>query len=501
MYFFLRYFFVSLLQIKQLLITEENNYNITMKKVLCLLIIFQVLSACNNKNNDKNTKTSFDKGDAVFSIHITNPNQAIVKLKSYGTYKELDLNEAGNLTDSLKNISESYYMFSDKRNGAGFYIKPGAHVHVDVDTKSFLNLIKFSGDLANENNYLKEYFILGRDMDRINSVQHLAFQDEVTFKKELNQVRDARLKLLNEYDSKHSLDAHFKYLEENRIKYEWVNRMETYEVYRRYALEDSTFTVSKDFYQFRDNVDKENRNLIIVPSYHYYLENIYQKEANEMTEKTGGDVYVNFLKTVQAKVKDSVIKERLLFSYAQQNLSKTADIENFFKAFKDASVDKGHIANIQKDYVELNRLNPGKIAPDFVLEDEKGNKVSLKDFKGKYVYIDVWATWCRPCIAEMPYLEKLKEVYKDAPIVFVGVNVNSYKGDWTNYLKNNRVAGVKLYAGENSAFAEDYQVYSVPKSILINPYGVISTASAPRPSENELITLLFDRINDKFKKE
>jgi thiol-disulfide isomerase/thioredoxin len=236
-----------------------------------------------------------------------------------------------------------------------------------------------------------------------------------------------------------------------------------------------------------------------VPSYHYYLENIYQREANEMTEKAQGDVYVNFLKVVGSKVKDSVIKERLLYSYAQQNLSKTGDIENFFKTFKKNSLDSVHILNIRKSYIEINRLNPGKPAPDFSLVDENGKKVSLKDFKGKYVYIDVWATWCRPCIAEMPHLEQLKEKYKDAPIVFVGVNVNSYKGDWAAYLKNNRVAGVKLYAGENSAFAEDYQVYSVPKSILINPYGVISTASAPRPSENELITLLFDRIKEKFK--
>jgi thiol-disulfide isomerase/thioredoxin len=275
--------------------------------------------------------------------------------------------------------------------------------------------------------------------------------------------------------------------------------METYEVYRRYALEDSTFVVSKDFYDFRKDVDKENRDLIIVPSYHYYLENIYQREANEMTEKAQGDVYVNFLKAVGSKVKDSVIKERLLYSYAQQNLSKTGDIENFFKTFKKNSLDSVHILNIRKKYIEINRLKPGKPAPDFSLIDENGKKVSLKDFKGKYVYIDVWATWCRPCIAEMPHLEQLKEKYKDAPIVFVGVNVNSYKGDWEAYLKTNRVAGVKLYAGENSAFAEDYQVYSVPKSILINPYGVISTASAPRPSENELITLLFDRIKEKFK--
>ncbi len=469
-----------------------------MKKSIYLIIVLLTLISCSSKKDTSFQKTNFTKGDAVFSIHIIDPNQSIIKLKSYGIYEELDLDEDGKLTDTLNNISESYYTFSDRMNGCGMYIKPGANVRINLNTKSFLNTIKFSGDLQNENNYLKQYFILNRDLSRVNAIQHLAFQDEKTFKTELDSIKNVRYELLNDFDNKYKLDKHFKYLEKNRIFYEWANRMETYEAYRQFALEDTTFHVSNDFYDFRKKVNLENRNLIIVPSYHYYLENHYQKIANNTT-KDNEDIFVNYLKIVGKNVKDSIIKERLLFSYALQNLKQTKTKNEFFKTFKKLSTDSLHIEKIKKEYVELDRLTPGHPAPDFKLKDFEGNPVKLSDFKGKYVYIDVWATWCRPCMAEMPYLEKLKEKYKNADIVFVGINLNDFKTDWENYIKKYKPEGVQIYAGgKDNSFRDDYQVYSVPKSILINPWGVISTADAPRPSETELIGLLFDRIKKKY---
>ncbi len=461
-------------------------------------IFFILALSCNEKNKEYET-TDFSKGDAVFNIHIKDPNQAYLRLKSYGVYKELFLDDDGKLTDTLKNISESYFMFSDKRNGAGFYVKPGSRINVDLDTKDFIGTINYTGDLAKENNYLRDYFLLNRKLSRVNSIQYLAYLPEKDFVKTIDSIKNLRWKLLNEYDKKHSLDKHFKYLEKNRILYEWANRMETYEDYHRFAIEDTSFHVSPGYYKYRDKLDLSNENLIIVPSYHYYLENLYQKKANQLAKNDSVDVFVAYLDEVGKNIKNPKIKERLLYSYALQNLPETKDINRFYKTFKKYATDSLHIAKIRENYTELNRLKPGQPAPEFELIDDKGKIVKLSDFKGNYVYMDVWATWCRPCMAEMPYLEKLKEKYKDAKIIFVGVNVNDYKTDWLNYLKANHPKGVQLYAGNDSEFMELYQVQSVPKSILINPYGNISTANAPRPSETELIELLFDRIKNNFK--
>jgi len=475
-----------------------------MKKVsrilLFLNLIFLFISCKQSNHLDPAvTKTDFSKGTAVFNIHITDPNQAFFRLKSYGIYKELFLDDNGDLTDTLKNVSESYFMFSDKRHGAGFYVKPGAHIKVKLDTKDFLKTIRYTDDLANENTYLRDYFVLNRDLGRVNAIQHLAFLDEKAFKRTLDSIRDIRLALLENYDKAHPLNPHFKYLEQNRIKYEWANRMETYEAYRQFALQDSTYHVSPDFYDFRKQVDKSNLNLIIIPSYHYYLENYYQKIANQKAEKEHKDVYVAYLDVVNDSVKNPKIKERLIYSYTLQNLKKTDAVNDFYLKFKTFSKDSLHKEKIKAVFTEMNRLKPGQPAPDFELVNDKGQKVKLSDFKGNYVYIDVWATWCRPCMAEMPYLEKLKEKYKNAKIVFIGVNMNDFKTDWLNYLKKFKPKGVQLYAGDTPNFADLYQVSSVPKSILINPAGRISTANAPRPSETELIELLFDRIQKAYK--
>ncbi len=470
-----------------------------MKHFFYLVIALILLSISCQHHDETFKKTDFSTGDAVFKIHIQDPNQAYLRLKSYGVYKELFLDDAGDLTDTLKGISESYFMFSDKRNGAGFYVKPGSQIKVNLDTKDFIKTINYTGDLANENNYLRDYFLLNRKLSRVNSIQHLAYLPEKQFVKTIDSIKKLRWQLLQDYDRAKPLDKHFKYLEEKRIFYEWANRLETYEDYRRFAIDDTTFQVSSPYYDFRKKLDMNDENLIIVPSYHYYLENFYQKKANELAKNDSIDVYVAYLNEVGKKVKNPVIKERLLYAYALQNLAKTDDINNFYETFKKHAVDSLHLAKIRSNYTELNRLNPGQPAPEFELVDPNGEIVKLSDLKGNYVYIDVWATWCNPCMAEMPYLEKLKEKYKDAKLVFVGINVNDFKTDWLNYLKANNPKGVQLYAGNNPEFMDLCQVKSVPKSILINPYGKISTANAPRPSETELIERLFDRIKTAYK--
>ena len=145
----------------------------------------------------------------------------------------------------------------------------------------------------------------------------------------------------------------------------------------------------------------------------------------------------------------------------------------------------------------------GKPSPKFFnYINSKGRKSSLDDYKGKYVYIDVWATWCTPCIAEIPSLKKLEKLYHKKNIKFVSISIDNErtagtwdkaKIKWQKMVANKNLTGEQLFAGKDIEFLNNYLISMIPRFILIDPKGTIVSATAPRPSSPDLIKL-FDEI-------
>ena len=145
---------------------------------------------------------------------------------------------------------------------------------------------------------------------------------------------------------------------------------------------------------------------------------------------------------------------------------------------------KNYEANMAK-----SKLN-NTISPTFNYENHKGGTTKLEDLKGKYVYIDVWATWCGPCRAEIPSLKKLEEKYHDKNIAFVSISIDVDKDHekWKNFVSEKQLGGIQLFADKNwnSEFMLSYGINSIPRFILIDPNGKIVKSDASRPSNPEL---------------
>ena len=126
-------------------------------------------------------------------------------------------------------------------------------------------------------------------------------------------------------------------------------------------------------------------------------------------------------------------------------------------------------------------------APEFTYTDINGNEVSLSDFRGKLVYMDIWATWCGPCKMQIPALKKLEEKYKNEDIVILSVSIDPEKdkGKWKQMVKDEQLKGVQLYAGAESNFPMDYQVEYIPRFVLISAKGDILMDNAPQPMNME----------------
>lgn len=165
---------------------------------------------------------------------------------------------------------------------------------------------------------------------------------------------------------------------------------------------------------------------------------------------------------------------------------------------------KGYYAQI----IQLKEAMPkGSPAPTFTdFENYDGTKTSLSDLKGKNVYIDVWATWCGPCKAEIPALKKLEHDYEGKNIAFVSLSVDdnqAHKGSWDlanqkwrEMIKDKTLGGIQLLApkGWETPFIRDFKINSIPRFILLDTEGNIIDPSAFRPSDEKLRTLLDEII-------
>lgn len=141
-----------------------------------------------------------------------------------------------------------------------------------------------------------------------------------------------------------------------------------------------------------------------------------------------------------------------------------------------------------------------KKAPDFSIKSIDNKQYSLTDFKGKYVYIDIWATWCGPCKVQIPFMKELENKFHDSPIHFVSISVDDEKDKsvWGKMVEDNKMSGLQLFAGRENNFAYDYKIQFVPTFILLDKEGNILLENAPEPMDyrtNKLNQQLVDVLS------
>lgn len=121
--------------------------------------------------------------------------------------------------------------------------------------------------------------------------------------------------------------------------------------------------------------------------------------------------------------------------------------------------------NIEKSDKEIQ-------APDFTLKDLDGNQVSLRDFRGKVVFLNFWATWCPPCRLEMPAMERLHVELNDQGLVILAVNYREGPEEIQAFLKQHDLTFTALLDEKAEVF-ELYKAWSLPTTYLINKKGEI----------------------------
>ncbi len=175
-----------------------------------------------------------------------------------------------------------------------------------------------------------------------------------------------------------------------------------------------------------------------------------------------------------------------------------------YKAYLDENVvfDEFLVKQFQNYELSLVSLDQGNPGFNFKAEDVDGKIHQFSDYKGSVVYVDVWATWCGPCVKELPHLKRVEERYKDRDdIVFVSISVDKpeNKEKWKEFVKSRELGGVQLIAGDalNSPFVKAYKISQIPRFMLFDKEGNIVSEDIYRPSNPKLIQLIETELKKK----
>ncbi|KGO92248.1 TlpA family protein disulfide reductase [Flavobacterium subsaxonicum] len=215
------------------------------------------------------------------------------------------------------------------------------------------------------------------------------------------------------------------------------------------------------------------------------------KENNLLAQKTIGDE--NLVADLSTASTDEAAVDKFLIArnakYEAALADKDIDAEFRTMVSHQLKAEGEQLKGMAEQSMKANKMK-GQQSPTFAYENYKGGTTKLEDFKGKYVYIDVWATWCGPCRQEIPYLQEVEKKYEGKNIEFVSLSIDTKKDyeKWRKMVGDKSLGGVQIIADNDwkSAFTTAYGVNSIPRFILIDPQGKVVEADAKRPSDPAL---------------
>lgn len=440
----------------------------------------------------KNEMPAIDYTIISGKIEEGNSKQIIVSnTLSRKVLDTISVNIDGSFNDTIK-LKKGYYNLKYGRDKVPMYLETGYNLNITANAKFLDSTLTITGNGSAENHFLKER---KNKVKAFNGSENFYMLDEINFMQKLNEEKKLQNELLA---TNQTISANFKSAQQRDIEYNYLLALANYENYHRYYAKKPEYTVSEGFLNPLENINYTNEeDYTTSKAYKALVTRYYREKAKRLSETTNIPEDVARVRTY-ANASNEIIKTDLLNS-AIFGITITKDLNDYYNAFKKGTTDQDQLKKIEDYYSKLKLIQVGEPSPKFEgYENFAGGTTSLNNLKGKYIYIDVWATWCGPCLAQIPALKEMEKAYHGKNIQFVSISVDKPKDyeKWKLMIKEKELGGVQLLADKNfdSEFIKDYVIKGIPKFILLDPEAKIVTSNAPRPSDEKLKEL-FDSLS------
>jgi len=188
------------------------------------------------------------------------------------------------------------------------------------------------------------------------------------------------------------------------------------------------------------------------------------------------------------EIADDQLRAKFILAHAQRGV--TQSLVKFLEGNRKYMMDDAQKKELALLLRRANLQIAGGSWIDFTYPDVNGKMHSLSENLGKVVLLDLWATWCAPCLAEIPALEKLEKELEGKDVVFISLSIDTDKAKWQNMVKQKQLSGIQLFSNSEPRFMQDYEVAEIPRYIVFDKNGKTVNFDAPRPSDPKLKTLI-----------
>lgn len=412
----------------------------------------------------------------IFSGTVENPISDSLQLinKNYKPIKTIYLSADNSFKDTLF-IPSGYYFLGDWNSTKQLYLGHSFNLVTKIVYLEKEATLSFKGIGANENNYLyqkKEFdtnFKNYRDYTSLNEEDFLKLSDSTHLAK------------TNFFDTYKNLDKDFNLCESFVLENDRVNLLNSYRQGRGSYIGNNNFQVSDNFSYNFDNSFLSNEKLLMHPNYLNYVDSFLGFKLYK--NKYDWNNFLQSFEIIDTEISNQKIKDELAYNTMKFAINKTKNLDEVYRKYMSIEKNEKYRNEIEETYLNLKKISKGAISPTFELYDINNKLVTLESLRGKLVYIDIWATWCVPCIQEIPALKVLENEFKAKDIYFVSICLKDSKERFEKFVKERELGGIQLFApDENIAFFNEYFLQTIPRFILIDKVGRIIESNAFFPS-------------------
>lgn len=454
-----------------------------MKKIKYLLLIFiSLFLSCK-----KEKKIDY----VIFSGIIENPIIDSLPIKDIDNkiFGTIHLAKDNSFYDTLF-VPKGYYSLNDRTNVRYLFLNPSKNLKATIYYKEKVSFLAFQGNGANENNYLQQKIQLDKDFEKVKNHKHYLNLNEEDFLKLSDSINSVKIKLLK---SQINLDKDFMLYEVFSLENNKASLINSYRNWRGAFIDNKDFKVSNNFPNPFINIDVSNEKLLAHP---HYIQCLKWFISYKMEDVISEDKSLTQLKRIDKEIKNQLIKDKLAYETMKFGITETKMLDTVYNKYLSMVKDKFYKQEFEETYMNLKKISRGTVSPTFELYDINDELITLESLRGKLVYIDIWATWCIPCINEIPALKELEKEFKNKDIQFVSMCLKDSKEQFEKFVKEKELGGIQLFApNENILFFKEYFVNRIPRFILINSDGKIIDANAYKPSNPKLKELIKNSLN------